>query len=218
MATAVPETEETAAVATIADLLESLGGIPAERVLLHPTPGTATEADWERLPGELQKSCELVDGTLVRKPMGVPESILAAAIIGFLQAFVRPTRIALVMGSDGPIRFLPGQLRMPDVSLFLRERLPDGKAPKKQVTDLAPDLAVEVLSPSNTRKEIEKKLELYQSTGVQLVWIIDPKKRTATVYRLDEPSIVLKTADELTGAPVLPGFGLSLEELFRDLD
>ena len=218
MATAVPETEEAAAVATVADLLESLGGIPAERVLLRPAPGTATEADWERLPGELQKSCELVDGTLVRKPMGVPESILAAALIRILGVFVTPSRLAIIMGSAGPIRFLPGQLRMPDVSLFLRARLPEGKAPTKQVTDLAPDLAVEVLSPSNTRKEIEKKLELYHSTGVQLVWIVDPKKRTVRVHRLDEPFVLLNVGDELAGEPVLPGFRLPLEDLFRELE
>lgn len=218
MATVVPETDEMVAVATIADLLKSLGGIPAERVLMHPTPGTATEADWVRLPYELQKTCELVDGTLVRKPMGYPESILAATIIGFLQAFVRPTRIALVAGSDGPIRFLPGQLRMPDVSLYLREKLPNGKAPASQVNPLIPDLAVEVISPGNTRKEIEKKLELYQATGVLLVWIVEPKKRTVKVHRLEEIPLLLEESDELTGEPVLPGFRLSVTELFRELE
>lgn len=218
MATALPETDETTAVATIADLLKSLGGIPPERVLMRPPPGTATEADWERLPYELQKTCELVDGTLVKKPVGVPESILTAALIGILGNFVRESRLAVIAGPDGPIRFLPGQLRMPDASLFLREHLPDGKAPKTQVADLAPDLAVEVLSPSNTQREIEKKIELYQSTGVQLVWIVEPKKRTVKVHRLDGSPFLLRARDELTAEPVLPGFRLSLVELFRELD
>jgi Uma2 family endonuclease len=185
---------------------------------MRPTPRTATEADWERLPDELQKTCELVDGTLVRKPMGVPESILATAMSRILGNFVSPSRLAVILGSDGPMRFLPGQLRMPDVSLFLREHLPDGKASTTQVTDLVPDLAVEVLGPGNTRNEIEKKLELYQSTGVSLVWIVEPKKRTVKVHRLEESPLMLKEGDELTGEPVLPGFRLSLAELFRELE
>lgn len=218
MAIAVVDAVETETVPTMADLLESLGGIPPERVLMHPTPGTATEADWARLPHEIQKTCELVDGTLVRKPMGCPESLLAIAIASLLHAFVRPTRMAVIIGPDGPIRFLPGQLREPDVSLFLRDRLPEGKLPTQQVTDLIPDLVVEVLSPSNTRREIEKKLELYQSRGVRIVWIVEPKKRTVKVHRQSEPAILLTEADTMTGEPVLPGFSLPLADLFRELD
>src|SRR5271165_6654930 len=75
----------------LAELLERLGGIPPARVRYHPPPGTATEADVvAAMEAPRKRLCELIDGVLVEKPMGFTESLLAAALIEILRAFVRP--------------------------------------------------------------------------------------------------------------------------------
>jgi Uma2 family endonuclease len=91
---------------TLADLLRRLGNIPANRVRLHPPPGTATEEDVIRNNESLFRTaiCELVDGTLVEKPVGWEESAVAGLIIQLLLNFVRPRRMGHVLGSDGMLR------------------------------------------------------------------------------------------------------------------
>jgi Uma2 family endonuclease len=210
--------ETTHPEATVADLLESLGDIPAERVLLHPTLGSATEADWEKLPNEWRKTCELIDGTLVRKPLGCPESILTCSLIRWIGTFTDPLRAAVIMGPDGPIRFLPCQLRLPDISVFLRSGLPNGKAPQTQVSDSIPDFVVEVISRGNSQREIERKVDLYLSRGVRLIWLVDPDTRTAKVVRPGSQPESISEYGVLIGDPVLTGLTVSLEDLFRELD
>src|SRR5580658_2309584 len=97
---------------TVADLLEQLGGIPAFRVRLRPPPGEATESDVLALHDHEDRLFELVDGVLVEKAMGFRESILAAALIHFLAAFVQDRRLGVVAGSDGMMRLFPRTVRM----------------------------------------------------------------------------------------------------------
>jgi Uma2 family endonuclease len=205
---------EDAEVETLADVLERLGGIPADRVLLHPTPGTATEADLLRLPHDIQKLCELVDGTLVRKPMGAPESAMAMWLVAMLGQIPGIWRTAVLLGPDGHTRYFRGHVRMPDVAVIYRNRLPDGKLPPDAICNYPPDLAVEVLSKSNTRREIEKKLETFFESGVRLAWVANPRKRTVRVHRSAADFRELKDGDTLSGEDVLPGFTLSVTEWF----
>ena len=81
-----------------------------------------------------------------------------------------------------------------------------------------PDLAVEVLSPSNTAQEMERKLHDYFAAGVLLVWYVDPVARTVEVFTAADQSVVLRQDQSLTGAPVLPGFLLPLSKLFAELE
>lgn len=201
-------------VSTLADVLDRLGGIPADRVLLDPRPGTATERDLLRLPSDVQKLCELVDGTLVMKAMGAQESSLGSVLIGIIYSDVRFRRKFAFLGPDGHTRYLRGQIRMPDVSLIDRDRLPDRKLPKEAICPFPPDLAVEVLSVSNRRKEIEKKLKTFFKAGVRLAWIADPRKRTVRIYHSAEDFVELTDKDFLDGEDVLPGFKLSIREWF----
>jgi Uma2 family endonuclease len=83
--------------------------------------------------------------------------------------------------------------------------------------EVAPDLAAEVLSPSNTRGEIARKLKEYFLAGVRLVWIIDPKTRTARAHTAPDEFVALAEADALDGGDVLPGFRLPLKTLFARL-
>jgi Uma2 family endonuclease len=200
--------------ATVADLLESLGGISAERVLLHPQPGTATEADLLRLPHDVQRLCELIDGTLVVKAMGAPESVAAACLIMLIGRLPGIFQLAVVMGGDGHTRYFGNQVRMPDVAVILRSRLPDGKLPKEQICPVPPDLAVEVLSPGNTRKEMAKKLKTFFDSGVQVVWLADPRKRTVRIHTSPKAFTELNDDGILEGGDILPGFRLSVREWF----
>ena len=199
---------------TLADLLKRLGGISAARVRLHPAPGTATEKDVIHVLDHENWPCELVDGTLVEKAMGFEESAIACLLITYLNNFIRPRKLGIIAGESGPVRLFSGLVRMPDVAFVSWDRLPDRKWPKAPIPHLAPDLAVEVLSKSNTKAEMARKLGEYFQAGVRLVWMVDPKTRTVRVHTAVDRSILLEVGQTLDGGDVLPGFLLPLDELF----
>jgi Uma2 family endonuclease len=208
----------SATTATVADLLEQLGGISPQRVRLHPAPGTATEQDVLELHRREKRLCELVDGVLVEKAMGYRESMLALTLSQFLQAFLRPRNLGLLSGADGMMRLYPGLVRIPDLAFASWDRFPDRRVPTAPIPQLVPDLAVEVLSQSNTPGEMARKLGEYFAAGVCLVWLVDADARTVTVHTTPEQLKVLAETDVLDGGSVLPGFTLALRELFAELD
>jgi Uma2 family endonuclease len=203
-------------VETVADLLKRLGNIPANRVRLHPTPGTATEKDVIEVLNRENLPCELVEGTLVEKAMGYRESEIAGLLITFLNLFVRPRKLGIVTGSDGTVRLFPGLVRIPDVAFASWESLPGRKRPKGPIPPLAPDLAVEVLSKGNTKAEMDRKLKEYFDAGVKLVWLVYPKSRMVRVHTAPDRFKVLTDRQEVTGGAVLPGFTLVVGELFPE--
>jgi Uma2 family endonuclease len=203
---------------TLEELVEQLGDIPLRRIRMTPVPGTATEADLLVAEQRYHSLFELVDGVLVEKGMGYRESLLAGFLIAALRAFVVPRNLGAVSGADGFLRLFPGLVRAPDLAFALWDRFPDRKLPKEPIPTLAPDLVVEVLSESNTPKEMKRKRGEYFSQGVSVVWEIDPRKRKATVYYPDGTKTVLGESDRLEGGNVLPGFTLELGELFAELD
>jgi Uma2 family endonuclease len=179
----------------------------------------ATEQDVLGLHGSAERRlCELVEGVLVEKPMGFRESLLAAALIRALGNFIEPRRLGLVSGPDGFMRLSAGLVRIPDVSFVAWEHVPGGIIPTEPIPDLVPDLAVEVLSPSNTRAEMARKREEYFAAGTRLLWLVDPDARTVEVFTPTGPSVLLGSAETLGGGDILPGFGLPLHELFGTLD
>jgi Uma2 family endonuclease len=212
MATTAPPTP------TLEDLLEQLGGIPPSRVLLRPAPGQATEADVIEIQEREDRLCELVDGVLVEKPTGYRESILAVAIGAILRAYVIPRNLGLVSGTDGMMRLFPGLVRIPDVAFASWDRFPNRRVPTEPIPDLAPDLAIEVLSQSNTAAETARKRREYFAAGVRLVWLVDPATRRAMIYRADGTVETLDESQPLDGGDVLPGFALPLRDLFGELD
>jgi Uma2 family endonuclease len=201
------------AMETVADLLDRLG-VPPDRIRLHPAPGTATEADvLAAIEGE-KRLCELVDGVLVEKPMGFYESVLAGILIGFLRAFLEQHDLGILSVPDGTVRLVPGLVRIPDVAFFSWDRFPNRELPAEAIPDLAPDLAVEVLSEGNTEAEMERKLREYFGAGVRLVWYLDPRTRTAQVFTSPNNAHLVLEDDALDGGAVLPGFRPTLRELF----
>ncbi|MDB5323873.1 MAG: hypothetical protein JWN40_5504 [Phycisphaerales bacterium] len=208
----------SASIQTVGDLLHQLGDVPAWRVLLHPLPGTATESDVLNLHAREKRLYELIDGTLVEKGMGYRESLLAVFLITQINNFVRPLNLGLVSGEAGMLRLLAGLVRIPDVAYISWTRVPGGKVPTAPIPQLSPDLAVEVLSRSNTVREMERKRGEYFDAGVRLVWIVDPDTRTIAVYTASASPSMLTENDVLNGGDVLPGFTLPLANLFAELD
>lgn len=192
----------------VADLLMRLA-VPPERILLDPWPGEATEEDVIR-----HKMCELVDGTLVEKAMGYYESRLGGVLISFLDRYLEKHDVGIYLESSGMIRVTEAQIRLPDVSFFLWEHFPGRKLPLGQILDIVPDLAVEILSPTNTAKEMARKRTEYFAGGAKLVWEVDPAKRTAEVFTAPDVSTALDENGTLDGGAVLPDFTLPIRDWF----
>jgi Uma2 family endonuclease len=204
---------------TLAELQDRLGNVPLERIRFRPYPGTATEADVLAALGEPRKRlCELIEGVLVEKAMGYRESGLAGFLLGLLNAFVIPHNLGIVTGADGTVRLMPGLVRIPDVAFISWDRIPGRRWPTTPIPTLVPDLAVEVLSLSNTLAEMVRKRQDYFAAGVRLVWQIDPDARTVSVFTGVDTVHVLTAADTLDGGIVLPGFTLLVGDLFAELD
>jgi Uma2 family endonuclease len=208
----------TVAIETLADLLEQLGSISPKRVRFRPAPGTATEKDVLAIHDREGRLYELVDEVLVEKAMGLRESFLAIALAAILRNFVRPRNLGLITGEAGMMRLMAGLVRIPDVAFISWRRLPNRRVPTEPIPDLAPDLAVEVLSAGNTPGEMARKRQEYFAAGVQVVWQVDPNTRTVEVFTAPDQSTVLHEAQTLEGGAVLPGFTLPLQELFSELD
>lgn len=206
---APPETE------TLADVVRRLGDIPLQRILIRPPLGTATPADLlRRLEREPKRLCELVEGVLVEKAMGQEESRLAAKLIQCLLNYLDQNDVGTIAGADGPITLETGLIRLPDVSFIPYEAIPEGADPHTPMPDWVPALVVEVLSKSNTRREIQRKRAEYFDAGVELVWVVDPKRRTVDVYTSPSSRVTLTDTDTLDGGAVLPGFSMSLADWF----
>jgi Uma2 family endonuclease len=181
---------------------------------MFPPPGTATENDVLTAEGHTGRVCELIDGVLVEKAMGYLESLIAVKIIQCLAAFVETHDLGIVLGEAGTLRILPHQVRVPDVCFIAWERFPNRQLPREPIPALAPDLAIEVLSAGNTEQEMQRKLHDYFTAGVRLVWYIDPRSRSARSYAAENQCLAVAESQTLSGGDVLPGFELSLRDLF----
>lgn len=198
----------------LAELLDQLGGISPERIRLRPAPGTAKERHVIEINDRTNRLFELVDGVLVEKAMGALSSLLAAVLAQLLWNFVEKDDLGVVLGADGFTRLGPRLVRIPDVSFISWDKIPSGQFPKKPIPNIVPDLVVEVLSESNTAKEIARKLREYFAAGVRLAWVVDPETRTVDVYSSPRQFHRLRNGQTLDGGAVLPGFKLPLKSFF----
>lgn len=202
----------------LGELLEQLGNIPARRVRLIPPPGQATERDVLEANARTDRVCELIDGVLVEKAMGLRESFLALWLGRILGAFVEARGLGIVTGADGPMRLGVGRVRMPDIAFISWDQIPSGRVPTEPIPELHPDLAIEILSESNTAQEMELKRRDYFAAGTRLVWQIEPRSQTVEVFTSRDKSTMLDVSGLLDGGSVLPEFGLSIAELFSSLE
>ncbi len=201
----------------LGELLERLGGISPSRICLDPFPGTATKRDLLRKHGRPRKLYELVEGTLVEKGMGHVESIVAAELARLLGNFIKQHQLGYCSGADDLIELMPKLVRGPDVSFTSWTQRPDRTADTDAISKVIPSLVVEVLSKSNTRGEMAKKLKDYFFAGVLLVWVIDPRERTGNAFTAPDAVTAVPADGALDGGDVLPGFSMPLAALFADL-
>jgi Uma2 family endonuclease len=150
--------------------------------------------------------------------MGVRESLLALALGEFLRQFVNARNLGLVTGPDGMLRLFPGLVRIPDVAYISWAHVPGGVVPEEPIPDMVPDLAIEVLSPSNTPGEMKRKLDEYFDVGVRIVWLVDGRSRTIRVHESPTTFTTFGAGDTVSGGDALPGFVLTVDNLFAELD
>ena len=163
-----------------------------------------------------EKLLELVEGEVREVPFaGRLHASLEARLAMFLGNYVDREALGDVFGSQASfvVRRNPDSVLMPDVAFVSAARLLD--EPWDRAVQFAPDLAVEVESPSNTQAELLRKVSLYLAGGSHRVWLVRPDHQTVTVFSPDVPERTLSLADTLDGGDVLPGFSLPLAELFR---
>lgn len=108
----------------------------------------------------------------------------------------------------------PETILCPDVAFVREDRLPP-REERRGFLELAPDLAVEVVSPSDSNSEVTAKVMTYLEAGTQLVWVVEPTRRTVTVYTPDRHARLLLEHEEIDGGNVLPDFHTPISEFFR---
>lgn len=173
-----------------------------------------TIEEFERLPDD-DTRLELVRGKVVREPpAGFEHGRLANRILYLLTHFVQEHGGGEVLASEtGFVLFEePPTVRAPDAAFVAEGRVPSPAPPG--FGRLAPDLAVEVVSPSNTIAQIHSKVLDYLDAGSRLVWVVDPATRSVTVYRSPKEIRLLTGDEELGGEDVLPDFRVGLKEIF----
>jgi Uma2 family endonuclease len=186
-----------------------------------PSTRAITDEELLRLPKDGNKR-EVVDGEVRVSPAGLRHEEVVARLIHLLLAHVLPRKLGKVFGSSAGFHIPQGHLRSPDVSFVVTDRL--GDATPETYGTIAPDLAVEVLSPWDTMSDTVAKAAEYIRGGSRLVWVIDPVGRKAHVYRLQEAGAgelahagvhdrVIGPSDTLLGEHVVPGFSCRLDEI-----
>ena len=159
---------------------------------------------------------ELIQGRLVcMAPTGSEHSAIGATVIIHLGSYILSNRLGQMFNADIGYVFSrnPDTVRSPDASFIRQDRLlPQGD--RSRFSEVLPDLAVEVISPSDRLTEVNEKALFYIEHGIQLVWVVNPRNRTVTVYSPDSAPHTLTQDDELDGGDVLPDFRLAVSEIF----
>ena len=160
---------------------------------------------------------ELIRGVLFETvSTGIEHGEIAANFAGEMRGFVRPRQLGRIVTSDSGIRLEknPDTVREPDVAFISAERLPLGTR-VSGYSEVAPDLVVEIVSPSDTLREIYDKARMWLSFGVLLVWVADPETRTVSIHQSEHPIATMTDVDTLDGSTVLPGFTLPVAVVFE---
>lgn len=162
------------------------------------------------------RSYELVDGELQEVNVSNLSVKVALKLSLKLEAFCEANSLGEVFGSDAYFQCfpdLPKHARKPDVSFIRATRLPADWQEQGYFT-IAPDLAVEVISPGDLAYEVDRKIAEYLQAGVSLVWQVNPEERTIVVHRANGSLTRLREPDTLSGEEVIPGFTCRVSEIF----
>ena len=172
-----------------------------------------TIADVELNPPE--GNWELINGEVVAvNPTSLHAAAITARILTLLNAHVLATNAGLVVGPDAGFVIFPDQntLLAPDVSFITALRVPSFTE-QQHFARLAPDLVVEVMSPSDRMTDARRKIALYLEAGVTMVWLVEPGPRTISVYQPGQSPRRLAGDEIMTAETVLPGFQMTVDDL-----
>jgi Uma2 family endonuclease len=187
-----------------------------------PINKTWTDRELMALPDDGNKY-ELVDGELVMSNSGLEHGWIAIILASALYNFAATRKLGVILDSSTAFTMKTGNKRSPDISFLSKDRLQGLKKLPKGFGQGAPDLVVEILSPSNTTSEIHSKIVEYFDNGTQLIWVINPEEEYVLVYRYKPenrptPDRLLTTIDNLSGEEILSDFSFPVANLFPEFD
>lgn len=160
--------------------------------------------------------CELIYGEIVMmSPAGVPHGIVAMRIGSVLSQFVDEHDLGIVLAAETGFKIEsdPDLVRAPDASFIQKARL-GGQLPKGFFHGV-PDLAAEVVSPDDSKREVSEKVNMWLAHGSSVVWVADPTPMTVVIHRVGERPVLLTMNDAIRDEPLLPGFALPLSRVFK---
>lgn len=158
----------------------------------------------------------LIKGELITmSPAGSEHGVVIMNLAAPLAQYVKANNLGIVFGAETGfiIEENPDTVLAPDVAFISREHIPESGIPKKYWPG-APDLAVEVLSPGDTTREVEKKVNQWLTAGARVVWTVNPKQKSVTVHHASKETSTFSETDELDGEDIVPGFRCRVSEIF----
>lgn len=162
---------------------------------------------------------ELVNGEVLDMGnSGMEHGYVACILTIVLGGFIRVNKLGAICDSSTAFTLKKGNKRSPDFSFIAKNRLQGLSRPPRGFFQGSPDLAVEILSPSNTIEEIHDKIVEYFDNDTRLVWVIHPDEKYVLIYHSSEPDRFLRPADHLDGEEIVPGFSMAVSELFEEWD
>jgi len=168
--------------------------------------------EYVALPENADLRFEFIDGEIIDVPSNAFSSEIAILIAAALLAFVRPRKLGRITG-EGAGYIVAGRRLSPDVA-FVAAARQDQLAPEGY-NPIAPDLVVEVISPTDREPAIRRKLAIYAEAGVQ-VWLVRPRRKTVEIYAPDQPVEIIGVDDVIDGGDVLPGFKMAVRDMFPE--
>ena len=160
---------------------------------------------------------ELIRGALSETmPAGLRHGQIAVNLAILLGVFVKPKKLGVLAGSDSGVLLErdPDTVREPDVAFFSAEKIPLDADIPAGYAEVAPDLVVEIVSPTDRLSAVNDKALMWLRYGARLVWVVRPEERLIDVHRDGHPVVTLDESGALDGLDVIPGFSCAVREVF----
>ena len=172
-----------------------------------------TRFNLEKLQSEYPNyRIELVDGNIIfMSPSGYESDEVATEVAAELRNWVKPRKLGRVTGAGAGFELPNSNVRAPDVSFVLAERL---RTSPRSFAEISPDLMIEVKSPSDTLKSLRDKIQEFLSQGTKIGILMNPEKHKVEIYRLGEEAVILGDGDILSIPDLLPGWEVAVSDLW----